>query len=59
MSSGRDTGDYQFAVKLPNDYTELAVTGAHAVAVDLLPPIHKDPLIASWSCRPKSKGSRY
>ncbi len=28
---------------LENDYTELAVTGAHAVAVDLLPPIHKDP----------------
>ena len=22
---------------------ELPVTGAHAVAVDLLPPIHKDP----------------
>ena len=44
MSSGRDTGDYQFAVKLPNDYTELPVIGAHAVAVDLLPPIHKDPV---------------
>ncbi len=28
---------------LENDYTELAVTSAHAVAVDLLPPIHKDP----------------
>ena len=28
---------------LENDYTELNVTGAHAVAVDLLPPIHKDP----------------
>ena len=28
---------------LENDYVELAVTGAHAVAVDLLPPIHKDP----------------
>ena len=28
---------------LENDYTELVVTGAHAVAVDLLPPIHKDP----------------
>ena len=28
---------------LENDYTELDVTGAHAVAVDLLPPIHKDP----------------
>ena len=28
---------------LENDYTELAVTGAHAVAVNSLPPIHKDP----------------
>ena len=28
---------------LENDYAELPVTGAHAVAVDLLPPIHKDP----------------
>ena len=28
---------------LENGYTELAVTGAHAVAVDLLPPIHRDP----------------
>ncbi len=28
---------------LENDYTELAVTSAHVVAVDLLPPIHKDP----------------
>ena len=28
---------------LENDYTELAVTGAHAVVVDLLPPIHRDP----------------
>lgn len=28
---------------LENGYVELAVTGAHATAVDLLPPIHKDP----------------
>ena len=28
---------------LENGYTELAVTGAHAMAVDLLPPIHGDP----------------
>ena len=28
---------------LENGYVEMAVTGAHAVAVDLLPPIHKDP----------------
>ena len=28
---------------LENGYTELAVTGAHAVVVHGLPPIHKDP----------------
>ena len=28
---------------LENAYEELAVTGAHVVVVDLLPPIHKDP----------------
>ncbi len=28
---------------LDNGYKELAITGAHAVAVDLLPSIHKDP----------------
>ena len=28
---------------LENGYIELDVTGAHATAVDLLPPIHKDP----------------
>jgi len=28
---------------LENGYTELPVTGTHAVAVDLLPPIHRDP----------------
>ena len=28
---------------LENGYQELAVTGAHAVAVDGLPPLHKDP----------------
>lgn len=26
-----------------NGYTELAVTGAHAAGIDVLPPIHKDP----------------
>ena len=26
-----------------NGYLELSITGTHAVAVDLLPPIHKDP----------------
>jgi PIN domain nuclease of toxin-antitoxin system len=28
---------------IDNGYGELAVTSAHAVAVDSLPPIHKDP----------------
>ena len=28
---------------LENGYTELPVMGTHAVAVDLLPPIHRDP----------------
>ena len=28
---------------LENRYAELAITSAHAVVVDLLPPIHKDP----------------
>ena len=28
---------------LENGYDELAITGAHAVAVDDLPPIHRDP----------------
>lgn len=28
---------------LDNDYRELAITGAHALAVEHLPPIHKDP----------------
>lgn len=28
---------------LDNGYSELTITGDHALAVDLLPPIHKDP----------------
>jgi PIN domain nuclease of toxin-antitoxin system len=28
---------------LEHGYTELPITGAHAAAVDLLPPIHRDP----------------
>ena len=28
---------------LDNGYAELPVTSAHAVALDLLPPLHKDP----------------
>ena len=26
-----------------NGYGELAITSEHAIAIDLLPPIHKDP----------------
>ena len=28
---------------LEHDYRELPITGTHATAVDLLPPIHRDP----------------
>lgn len=28
---------------LDNSYVELAISSEHAVAIDLLPPIHKDP----------------
>ena len=28
---------------LDNGYSELPITGEHAIAVDILPPIHKDP----------------
>ena len=28
---------------LDNDYRELPITGSHAVAIESLPPIHKDP----------------
>jgi len=28
---------------LDNGYSELAITSEHAIAVELLPPIHKDP----------------
>lgn len=28
---------------LDNGYTELAITSEHVVAIDILPPIHKDP----------------
>jgi PIN domain nuclease of toxin-antitoxin system len=28
---------------LENGYRELPITSAHAVAIDMLPPIHKDP----------------
>ena len=44
---GRD--DFQLDARLlrrgllDNGYQELAITSEHAIAVDLLPPIHKDP----------------
>lgn len=44
---GRD--DFQVDVRvlrrglLDNGYQELAITSAHAVAIDGLPPLHKDP----------------
>ncbi len=28
---------------IDNGYSELAITSEHAIAIDLLPPIHKDP----------------
>jgi PIN domain nuclease of toxin-antitoxin system len=47
QSIGRD--DFQVDPRLlrrgliDNGYDELAITGAHAVALDMLPPLHKDP----------------
>lgn len=44
---GRD--DFQVDTRLlrrgllDNGYSELAITGAHAIALDLLAPLHKDP----------------
>lgn len=49
IKSGLGRGDFDLDPRLlrrgllENGYTELPVTGAGAVAVDLLPPIHKDP----------------
>jgi len=28
---------------IDNDYTELSITASHTIAVDALPPLHKDP----------------
>lgn len=47
QSLGRD--DFQVDARqlrrglLDNGYSELAVTGAHALALDDLPPLHRDP----------------
>lgn len=49
IKSGLGRADFQVDPRvlwrglLENGYAELPVTGAYAVAVDLLPPIHKDP----------------
>lgn len=41
---------------LENGYTELAVTGLHVLAVDLLPPIHKDPFDRILVAQARSEG---
>ena len=49
IKSGLGRSDFSVAPQLlrrgllENGYGELDVTGTHATAVDLLPPIHKDP----------------
>ena len=49
IKSGRRRDDFEVDVRslrrglLDNGYRELPVTGEHAVAIDGLPPLHKDP----------------
>jgi PIN domain nuclease of toxin-antitoxin system len=49
IKQGIGRADFQVDVRLlrrgllDNGYDELAVTSAHAVALDALPPLHKDP----------------
>ena len=49
IKTGRGRGDFHIDVGLlrrqllDNRFAELAVTGAHGVAVASLPPLHKDP----------------
>lgn len=49
IKSGLGRSDFRVDPRLlrrelpEHGYAELAVTGAHAVAVDLLPPLHRDP----------------
>jgi PIN domain nuclease of toxin-antitoxin system len=49
IKKGLGRGDFEVDARLlrrgllDNGYSELAITGAHAVAIDGLPPIHKDP----------------
>ena len=40
---GREAAETAWRGLLDNGYAELPVTSAHAVALDLLPPLHKDP----------------
>ena len=49
IKTGRGRGDFHIDVGslrrqlLDNEYAELAISGAHAVALATLPPLHKDP----------------
>jgi PIN domain nuclease of toxin-antitoxin system len=60
---GRD--DFQVDPRLlrrglrDNGYSELAITSEHAIAIDLLPPIHKESFRSHSSSRNRrSKASR-
>ncbi len=49
IKSGLHRKDFQLDARvlrrglIDNGYHELAIAGQHAVAIDMLPPIHKDP----------------
>ena len=49
IKTGRDRADFRIDAGLlrrsllDNGYAELAITGAHAVALATLPPLHRDP----------------
>ena len=49
IKAGRGRDDFRIDVSslrrslFDNDYVELPITGAHAVALGALPPIHRDP----------------
>jgi PIN domain nuclease of toxin-antitoxin system len=49
IKTGRARDDFRIDVSslrrnlFDNEYAELSITGAHAVALGSLPPIHKDP----------------
>ncbi len=59
IKTGLKRADFQVDARLlrqglvENGYHELAIFGAHAVAIDILPPIHKDPfdrLLIAQAC---------